>query len=257
MKSLESCTLVDFTLDHGRHEAVDETETTLTDRVTRTSLSRQIADKLRDDIVHGRIPADTKLLQDELCDRFGTSRMPVRDALQQLTHEGLLELHGAQRVVVKLGADDIAEANDLIGILHAWAAGRAAVHASVEQIDELDELCEKLIESEDPYEFGHLALRFHRQLNFMANSPRLIRVMTDLQRSIPQALPFTIPESHPIEKEDFRRIVNAVRWRDPELAERLARTQATSYTSLLKRSLEGAFQAEEENVSPPARTARL
>ncbi len=100
------------------------------DRIIRFNLSEQIAERLRDDIVHGRIPAGTRLVQDELCERFGTSRMPVRDALQQLTHEGMLEQHGQQRIVVSLGAEDLEDVHGLTAVLHGWAAGRVAELAS-------------------------------------------------------------------------------------------------------------------------------
>lgn len=53
-------------------------------------LKGQIADRLRDDILAGRLPAGYPLREIELADRFGTSRGPVREALQQLTHEGVL-----------------------------------------------------------------------------------------------------------------------------------------------------------------------
>ncbi|MBO0729681.1 MAG: GntR family transcriptional regulator, partial [Acidimicrobiaceae bacterium] len=134
------------------------------DRIVRFNLSEQIAERLRDDIVHGRIPAGTHLVQDELCERFGTSRMPVRDALQQLTHEGMLEQHGQQRVVIELGSEDLEEVHGLIAILHGWAARRVAALASEAELEELAEICRAGENAEDPYEFGRLAMEFHRRI---------------------------------------------------------------------------------------------
>jgi DNA-binding GntR family transcriptional regulator len=53
-------------------------------------LREQIAHQLRDDILAGRLGDDERLNERELAERFGVSRIPVREALVQLTHEGLL-----------------------------------------------------------------------------------------------------------------------------------------------------------------------
>lgn len=213
------------------------------DRLLRSNLSDQIVERLRDDIVHGRLAAGTRLVQDELCDRFGTSRMPVRDALQQLTHEGLVEQQGQQRLVAHLGADDLQEAHELIAVLHAWAAGRAATVASDEEIAELAAICQSALDTSDPYQFGRFGMRFHRKINLMAHSPRLIRILRSFQHTVPRALPFSIPDEMEPSKQTFRGIVAAIQSRDGDLAERRVRAQSMRGVDLLLRSLEGVHRS--------------
>ena len=62
-----------------------------------------IADKVRSEILTGAIPPGTWLSQSELAERFGVSRIPVRDALQQLASERLVELvpgKGARTIIL-------------------------------------------------------------------------------------------------------------------------------------------------------------
>jgi DNA-binding GntR family transcriptional regulator len=66
------------------------------------SLREQIADRIRTDVLCGRIPEGERLNEIKLGEQFGVSRTPIREALQQLMHEGLLE--GRPNIGVKVAA---------------------------------------------------------------------------------------------------------------------------------------------------------
>lgn len=53
-------------------------------------MREQIADALRSDIISGELAANTKLNEQQLAERFGVSRGPIRDVLLKLTKEGLV-----------------------------------------------------------------------------------------------------------------------------------------------------------------------
>ncbi|AWB25852.1 GntR family transcriptional regulator [Methylobacterium currus] len=63
-------------------------------------LSDQIRNALTDEIASGALPAGIALDEQDLADRFGASRTPVREALRQLASSGLVEMRPRRGVVV-------------------------------------------------------------------------------------------------------------------------------------------------------------
>ncbi|MBB6254567.1 GntR family transcriptional regulator [Nitrospirillum iridis] len=66
----------------------------------RALLSDRIRDALTDEIARGDLPAGMQLDEQDLADRFGASRTPVREALRQLAFSGLVEMRPRRGVVV-------------------------------------------------------------------------------------------------------------------------------------------------------------
>jgi DNA-binding GntR family transcriptional regulator len=54
------------------------------------TIREQIADRIRADVLSGRLSEGTSLREQALAKQYGVSRAPIRDALLQLTQEGLL-----------------------------------------------------------------------------------------------------------------------------------------------------------------------
>ena len=62
------------------------------------------------------------MVERKLCEIYNVSRSPIRNALQQLTHEGLLSfVPGKGTVVASFSTDDILEVYDLIELLQDYA----------------------------------------------------------------------------------------------------------------------------------------
>jgi DNA-binding GntR family transcriptional regulator len=69
-----------------------------------------IADTLRDGILRGEIAPGAALRQEELAERFGVSRLPVRDALMRLETQGLVHVYPNRGAfVISLSADELRE----------------------------------------------------------------------------------------------------------------------------------------------------
>jgi DNA-binding GntR family transcriptional regulator len=78
-------------------------------------------------IVSGHLAPGTKLDENALAARHGASRTPVREALQQLASQGLIELRPhAGAFVATLGVVELAEMFEALGYLESACASLAA-----------------------------------------------------------------------------------------------------------------------------------
>jgi DNA-binding GntR family transcriptional regulator len=95
------------------------------------NLKAQVIDLLRTMIVFGRIPAGTPLSERELAAILGISRLPIREALQELEKEGLVVSTATnRRQVITLTERDIRELYEVRLHLELLASTRAASRAA-------------------------------------------------------------------------------------------------------------------------------
>ncbi|MBD0424359.1 GntR family transcriptional regulator [Streptomyces sp. TRM S81-3] len=98
--------------------------------VTRSTLRQQIADALRDEVLAGRLQPGQEFTVKEIADQYGVSATPVREALVDLSAQGLLDAdhHRGFRVHEYSVADfrGIVEARSLVtdGMFQALVADR-------------------------------------------------------------------------------------------------------------------------------------
>ncbi len=125
--------------------------------------------------IGGRLPAER-----ELASRLGVSRASLREALLALEIAGIVEIRGGAGIFV-LNNQDISEfeANDFLKgapgpyeilearrIIEGQTASGAALKASREQVDELETLVQKLLNTalDATEEFSMLDREFHIQI---------------------------------------------------------------------------------------------
>lgn len=80
-------------------------------------------EQIKKDILNNTYPEGTVLVERRLCEIYNVSRSPIRNALQQLSHEGLLDfIPGKGATVAGFSIEDILEVYDLIEVLQLYAA---------------------------------------------------------------------------------------------------------------------------------------
>ncbi|MDB5406701.1 MAG: transcriptional regulator, GntR family [Rhodospirillales bacterium] len=105
------------------------------------SLHGEVLARLRDYIVEGNLADGARIPERRLCEMFGISRTPLREALKVLASEGLVDLlpnRGAR--VRTLSPQDIRELFDLMGGLEALAGRLACESISDDEIAEIERL---------------------------------------------------------------------------------------------------------------------
>ncbi|WP_225079716.1 aspartate/glutamate racemase family protein [Streptomyces sp. CoT10] len=150
-----------------------------TDRVTssESTLRDQVRDEIRSRISDGRYPAGARLVEQRLADEYGTSRIPVREALRMLESEGLVVTVPRRGVVVaSLSRADLEHLYNLRESLEAMAFRLAAARATPGEVRSLHRLLERMraaVEGGDHREVVAVNTQFHSQVVEMAGNPYL------------------------------------------------------------------------------------
>ncbi len=97
------------------------------------SLREQIRESIRRQLQHGEITPGDRLVDVEIANKLGVSRMPVREALLQLVNEGYLVGTTRGFVVPTLSLKDIQDIFEVRRLLEPQAAANAARNLTPEQ----------------------------------------------------------------------------------------------------------------------------
>jgi DNA-binding GntR family transcriptional regulator len=106
-------------------------EESLSHRIEHASLQARALDRLREEIISGVWKPGERLQERTLCDRFGISRSPLREAYQVLAAEGLLELlRNRGAIVASPSLSDVLQHHVLLEALETLAIELACEHAT-------------------------------------------------------------------------------------------------------------------------------
>ncbi|MFI1173844.1 GntR family transcriptional regulator [Streptomyces melanogenes] len=145
--------------------------------VTRSTLRQQIADALRDEILAGRLQPGEEFTVKQIAEQYGVSATPVREALVDLTAQGLLDSdqHRGFRVH-EFSIEDykgMVEARSLVvnGIFRKITELGAAQGPALVSVRRRAEECARAARSGDLNILIGYDLRFWRELGALAGNP--------------------------------------------------------------------------------------
>lgn len=201
---------------------------------TQVQVRDGVYQKLRQAVLDGTMKPGERLIERKLAQQLEVSRTPVREAIRILEREGLV--YHLPRIGARVSQIDEQEVNEIYrirAVLEGLATRMAAERIDADQLNELTRLMH-LIENEaysSQASQAHLEKleKIHREFNDLiyraAGSPRLYDMITSLAEYIARyarvgyAQPGRVAEA----TREHRQLVEAIKLRDGDLAERIAR----------------------------------
>jgi DNA-binding GntR family transcriptional regulator len=144
------------------------------------SMTSQLIVRFRERILDGSYPPGSALRQDVLAAQFGTSKIPVREALVQLQSEGLVDIFPNRGFQVRpLAAGELDEVFSLRLKIEPAAAALGAKHACAADHLAAQEALDRLNDALADPEFSS-AGRLNRAFHLLLVVPRLQPVAADV-----------------------------------------------------------------------------
>ncbi|MEZ3179068.1 GntR family transcriptional regulator [Streptomyces pimonensis] len=154
--------------------------------VQRSSVRGQVLGALRTALVTGDLRPGEVYSAPVLAERFGVSATPVREAMQQLTLEGAVEVVPNRGFrVVERSARELAELAEIRALIEAPVMMRLARTVSVERWAELRPLAEATVRAASSgcrATYAEADRAFHRAVLELAGNEQLVRIAEDLHR---------------------------------------------------------------------------
>lgn len=190
--------------------------------ISRSVLAEQVKDRLLQDILAGRYPPHSRIVETRVARELGTSQAPVREALRGLEALGLVEImpfRGAR--VRRPSRDELLEAYAVRFALESLGARLAVPRMTDDDVAELEALgaeMQRAAADDDRHAVAVADARFHGRVIEMTGNGTLERVWRSLEPFSRTYITLVAPGADAQWTADLHApILDAIRQRDPEL----------------------------------------
>ncbi len=205
-------------------------------------MSELICEQISDWIMDGTLEAGQKISEDELAEKFGVSRMPVREAVRMLGAKGLVQsVPYAGSTVRKLNEREVREVYMLRSVLEPLASKvssqnicAAQLHSLTGVQSALESCVERPMSLETSKQMYQLNREFHMCMYRPCEMERLLQMIDNLWDSIAYLRMRTAMDpKYPMQMQrEHRRYISLLEQRDGE-------TLAAQLEENLKRHIVG------------------
>jgi DNA-binding GntR family transcriptional regulator len=187
------------------------------------TVRERAARELRDRILTGALPAGSRVDLDAITEEFSTSRTPVREALLELSFEGLVQVAPRSGItVIGISPADVLDSFTILGVLTGQAAAWAAERIEPDELEMLRELAEDVAARSGDDSIGEANWLFHQKIHHAAHSPRLMAQIKQAARVVPTNFLVLFPDHEKHSLDDHRELLDAFGDKDAERARAIA-----------------------------------
>lgn len=140
-----------------------------------------IAASLREMINQGELPEGARLIERDLASQFAVSRIPLREAIQQLEREGIVETQRNRGAAVRtFTVDDVNEIYQLRALLEGEAIYHSVLNRDEETLARAGLVHQLLENAQSVQKQGELNREFHTILYRGCHNVRLLKMIAGL-----------------------------------------------------------------------------
>ncbi|TWI58106.1 GntR family transcriptional regulator [Halalkalibacter nanhaiisediminis] len=188
----------------------------------RDTLHLKVCSVLRKAILKGDFKPGERLVQSELAESMGVSRMPIREALRKLETEGLVSLEPHKGAIIKpIKMEDIIEIYELRSFLESKAVELSVEHLTKDEINQLEDLVNEMSTAKSIDAFVESNIIFHKLLIKHCHWTRLTTFIETLWNGFPQETPQIISGQLEKSNVEHQEILQVVKNKDSKKASSL------------------------------------
>jgi DNA-binding GntR family transcriptional regulator len=189
-------------------------------------LKGEVYKMIREGITSRKLLPGTPLKESDLAQKMGVSRTPIREALNQLSKEGIVEIYPRKGAFVKnCSKEEVIEILILREVLEGVAARLATKQLSQEFIRKLENFFKQY--KNGSIDYAQADELFHSEVIQACGSIRLIGLINNLKDSLQmldmRAVSFKLPERIKESLAEHMKIIQAFKAGDEGLAEKFTR----------------------------------
>ncbi|MED5813231.1 GntR family transcriptional regulator [Mycolicibacterium sp. 050232] len=187
------------------------------------TVRERAARELRDRIITGTLAPGTRIDLDAITEEFATSRTPVREALLELSFEGLVRVAPRSGItVIGVNSEDVTDSFTILGVLTGQAAAWAAQRITSDELARLRELAADVVRRSGDDSIGEANWLFHQEIHRAAHSPRLLAQIRQASRVVPSNFLTVFPEHEKHSLDEHEQLLDALEAKDTEAARTIA-----------------------------------
>jgi DNA-binding GntR family transcriptional regulator len=205
-------------------------------------IRHHIFDQLRDDIMSCALPPGAELREGKLARQYGVSKSPVRDALQKLEFEGLVQIVPRQgHRVMQISINDARDILDLRETLEQAAVKKGAAEASEQDLINLNRF--RIADMTTMRAFAIYNRSFHAEICRLCGNARQAGIMLGLMDNYERLCIVSLSSRNQEAKamsaalNDHITIIDALQARDGRRAARLSAKHIHKSQSQVMRGL--------------------